>query len=113
MSKKLKEAWNGLLDDIKRLEVITSEEQQREILNKLDVIRPHVATPTSEEVCEAIKKDFPTLNEVTYQNGRFYNKDENDIMILTYADDTLDMCGYSFSVQTLLKICRFYEELEK
>jgi len=52
MNKELevKDAWNGLLDDIKGLNLTLTKIQQKKLLDRLDVIRPYLTTDRTLEI---------------------------------------------------------------
>lgn len=71
--------------------------------------------PTSEEVCEAIQEEYK-IEKVVCENRRFYDKDDGETLVTCFICDgklNIDFHDFIFSVDTLIKICRFYEGLEK
>lgn len=71
--------------------------------------------PTSEEVCEAIQKDCK-IEKLLYDNGRFYDEEDGETLVSCFDYDgkiNIDFHDFIFSVDTLIKICRFYEGLGK
>lgn len=70
---EIKQAWNYLLDEIKKLETILTRKEQKKILDKLDVIKSYLSPPTVEEVCNALSDYFGY--DYYYQDGFFYKSD--------------------------------------
>ena len=82
--------------------------------HEFKVIVKALTPPTADEVCEAIQKDCK-IEKVLYVNGRFYDEDDGET-IVSYFDykrkPNIILNGYIFTLETLIKICRFYEGLE-
>jgi len=81
-------------------------------LTELEALKRY---PTSKEVCEAIQSEY-RIEQVVYRNGVFYDNSDDDIIISKYSCNDkphLNFHDYLFSLDTLLKICRFYEGVGK
>ena len=71
--------------------------------------------PTSDEVCEALQNDCKIIT-VIYDNGRFYDEDDGETVVSQFKVDgvsRLDFHDFIFRLDTILKIGRFYEGIEK
>lgn len=75
MSKELKKAWNGLLDDITMFDGFLTDKGKKDILDKIDVIKSYLTPPTQEEVCKALSEYFEDDIILNPATNEFMNTD--------------------------------------
>ena len=77
------------------------------------IIRKALTPPTADEVCEALQKDCK-IEKVIYDNGRFYDEDDDETIVRMWEDGTITFDEYLLlNLKTLSLIIRFYEGLGK
>lgn len=102
-----KESVSLVIDEMNKRETIVVQ-----ALTELEALKRY---PTSEEVCEAIQEECK-IEKVVYKCHTFYDEEDGETLVSQFncdGNNSIDFHDFIFSVDTLIKICRFYEGLEK
>ena len=104
-----KEAWNGLLDDIKLLSVLPIE-KKRELLNRLDVLRPLIIFPTEKEMCDLLSEEVDD-DVILFNDEDFVAVGKGRVIVSKFSNGEI-LTQVSLPPHLITMIGKFYESLE-
>ena len=104
-----KEAWNGLLDDIKLLSALPKAKQV-ELLNKLDVLRPLILCPTEKEMGDLLSEEIDD-DVILFNDEDFIAVGKGRVIVSKFNNGEI-LTQVSLSPHLITMIGKFYESLE-